>query len=166
MMIVSSSKFRTNSRPTASRGEPCRPNSLNGTVSGDGWRLSRTCVSEAFFQLLGETSKTAHLAHIRQHGDAPEQQRATKSGTRPLKGEFSCGIHFKTDRDGPPLALHLTSGAVSDTTQPRTSLDIGRDVKPRAALTDKGYGSDSNRAACRARGIVLSFPIVRTLKTS
>ncbi|RYY13754.1 MAG: hypothetical protein EON55_09760 [Alphaproteobacteria bacterium] len=35
-----------------------------------------------------------------------------------------------------------------------TSLDIGPDVRPHAALTDKGYDAQSNRTACRARGIV------------
>lgn len=39
-----------------------------------------------------------------------------------------------------------------------TSLDIGPDIKPRAAMTDKGYDSKSNRAACRERGIVPAIP--------
>ena len=38
------------------------------------------------------------------------------------------------------------------------SLDIGPDVKPRAAMTDKGYDSKANRAACRVRGIVPVIP--------
>lgn len=37
-------------------------------------------------------------------------------------------------------------------------LDIGPDVRPRAALTDKGYDAKANRAACRARGIVPVIP--------
>jgi transposase len=37
-------------------------------------------------------------------------------------------------------------------------LDIGPDVKPRAALTDKGYDSKANRAACRERGIAPIIP--------
>ena len=39
-----------------------------------------------------------------------------------------------------------------------TSLDIGPDIKPRAALTDKGYDSAANRAACRKRGIAPVIP--------
>jgi transposase len=47
---------------------------------------------------------------------------------------------------------------VSDCTQLETSLDIGPDIKPRAALTDKGYDSKANRAACRKRGIIAVIP--------
>ena len=39
-----------------------------------------------------------------------------------------------------------------------TSLDIGPDIKPRAAITDKGYDSAANRAACRERGILPVIP--------
>jgi len=52
----------------------------------------------------------------------------------------------------------LTAGEVSDSTQLTTSLDIGPDIKPCAAMTDKGYDSKSNRAACRKRGIVPVIP--------
>jgi hypothetical protein len=51
---------------------------------------------------------------------------------------FSCKIHFKTDFDGLPIAFHLTGGEVSDSTQLTTSLEIGPDIRPRAAMTDKG----------------------------
>ncbi len=54
--------------------------------------------------------------------------------------------------------MHLTGGEVSDCTQLETSLDIGPDIKPRAALTDKGYDSKANRAACRKRGIIPVIP--------
>jgi hypothetical protein len=52
----------------------------------------------------------------------------------------------------------LTGGEISDSTQLTTSLDIGPDIAPRAAMTDKGYDSKSNRAACRQRGIVPVIP--------
>jgi transposase len=39
-----------------------------------------------------------------------------------------------------------------------TSLEIGPDIRPRAAMTDKGYDAKTNRAACRARGIVPVIP--------
>jgi len=52
----------------------------------------------------------------------------------------------------------LTGGEVSDSTQLKTSLDIGPDITPRAALTDKGYDSAKNRAACRERHIVPVIP--------
>ncbi len=64
----------------------------------------------------------------------------------------------KTDFGGLPLGFHLTGGEVSDSTQLQTSLDIGPDVRPRAALTDKGYDAQANRAAFGARGIVPVIP--------
>lgn len=41
----------------------------------------------------------------------------------------------------------------SDSTQFETSLDIGPDIRPRIAMTDKGYDSHANRTAALARGI-------------
>ena len=52
----------------------------------------------------------------------------------------------------------MTGGEVSDCTQLETSLDIGPDITPRAALTDKGYDSAANRAVCRKRGIIPVIP--------
>jgi transposase len=52
----------------------------------------------------------------------------------------------------------LTGGEVSDCTQFETSLNIGPDITPRAALTDKGYDSAANRTACRNRGIAPVIP--------
>jgi transposase len=81
------------------------------------------------------------------------------------RGGFSTKIHLKTDFDGLPIAFHLTGGQVSDSTQLKTSLDIGPDIKPRAAMTDKGYDSANNRAACRERGIVPIIPHRSNAKT-
>jgi transposase len=74
------------------------------------------------------------------------------------RGGFSTKIHLKTDRDGGPLDFHLTRGEASDSTQFETSLDIGPDIRPRIAVTDKGYDSDANRAAALARGITPVIP--------
>jgi transposase len=57
-----------------------------------------------------------------------------------------------------PLDFHLTGGEASDCVEFETSLDIGPDVRPRVAVTDKGYDSHSNRAAARARGITPIIP--------
>ena len=38
------------------------------------------------------------------------------------------------------------------------SLQMGPDIKPRAAMTDKGYDAEANRTACRSRGIVPVIP--------
>lgn len=74
------------------------------------------------------------------------------------RGGFSTKIHLKTDLEGHPLDFHLTPGEASDSTQFETSLDIGPDIHPRIAMTDKGYDSQANRAAARARGITPVIP--------
>ena len=74
------------------------------------------------------------------------------------RGGFSTKIHLKTDLDGNPLDFHLTRGEASDSTQFETSLNIGPDIRPRIAITDKGYDSQANRAAARARGITPIIP--------
>ena len=128
------------------------------------WRLSRSGVFEAFFQLLAECSQTAHWSSsstARQHAPTsrrPGQKGAASPSVRPLRGGFSTKIHLKTDLDGNPLDFHLTGGEVSDSTQFETSLDIGPDISPRIAMTDKGYDSKTNRAATLARGITPVIP--------
>jgi transposase len=74
------------------------------------------------------------------------------------RGGFSTKIHLKTDLDGNPLDFHLTGGEASDSTQFETSLDIGPDIRPRIAITDKGYDSQANREAARTRGITPVIP--------
>jgi transposase len=129
------------------------------------WRLRQTGVFEAFFQLLAETSKTAHLVQmldrtvVRAHVSAAAAKGGQKNpAPGRSRGGFSSKIHRKTDHDGRPIAFHLTGGEVSDSTQLATSLDTGPDITPRAAMTGKGYDAKSNRAACRQRGIV---PVIR-----
>jgi transposase len=136
------------------------------------WRLSRAGVFEAFFQLLAETSKTAHIvqmfdstvvrAHVSAAGAKGGQQNQALGRSR---GGFSCKIHLKTDFDGLPIAFHLTGGQISDSTQLTTSLDIGPEIKPRAAMTDKGYDSKVNRAACHERGVVPVIPYRLNVKS-
>ena len=122
-------------------------------------------VFEAFFQLLAEHSKTAHLVQLfdsttaRAHvsaagakgGSIVKRSAARAAVSRPK-------IHLKTDLEGNPLDFHLTAGEASDGTQFETSLDIGPDIRPRVAMTDKGYDSEANRAAARARGITPIIP--------
>ncbi|MGH8163718.1 MAG: IS5 family transposase, partial [Rhodanobacteraceae bacterium] len=106
----------------------------------------------------------AYRADVRQHRGARAclgRRRKRGQENQALgrsRGGFSCKIHLKTDFDGLPIAFHLTGGEVSDCTQLETSLDIGPDITPRAALTDKGYDSAANRAACRKRGIAPVIP--------
>jgi len=74
------------------------------------------------------------------------------------RGGFSTKIHLKTDLDGHPLDFHLTPGEASDSTEFETSLDIGPDIRPRIAMTDKGYDNHANRAAALARGVTPVIP--------
>jgi len=101
---------------------------------------------------------------LRQHDSArPRVGRRRKRGQQRQsfgrsRGGFSTKIHLKTDLDGNPLDFHLTGGEVSDSTQFEISLDIGPDIRPRIAMTDKGYDSQANRAAALARGITPVIP--------
>ena len=101
---------------------------------------------------------------LRQHDSArPCLRRRGKRGQQHQalgrsRGGFSTKIHLKTDLDGNPLDFHLTGGEASDSTQFETSLDIGPDVRPRIAITDKGYDSEANRVAAHARGITPVIP--------
>lgn len=74
------------------------------------------------------------------------------------RGGFSTKIHLKTDLDGHPLDFHLTGGEASDSREFETSLDLGPDIRPRIAVTDKGYDSAANRAAARVRDITPVIP--------
>jgi len=94
---------------------------------------------------------------LRQHNCArPRLGRGSKRGQHRQafgrsRGGFSTKIHLKTDLDGNPLDFHLTGGEASDSREFETSLDLGPDIRPRIAMTDKGYDSEANRAAARAR---------------
>ena len=74
------------------------------------------------------------------------------------RGGFSTKIHLKVDLDGLPLAFHLTGGEASDSRNFELLLDIGPDILPRAAITDKGYDAKSNRDGARKRGICPVIP--------
>jgi transposase len=74
------------------------------------------------------------------------------------RGGFSTKIHLKTDYDGAPLAFHLTGGEAADSPVFPLLLDIGPDITPRAALTDKGYDAKSNRSTSRERSICPIIP--------
>ena len=97
------------------------------------------------------------------HSTRPRLGRRGKRGQQHQalgrsRGGFSTKIHLKTDLDGNPLDFHLTGGEASDSRQCGTSLDIGPDIRPRIAMTDKGYDSQANRAAALARGITPVIP--------
>ena len=57
-----------------------------------------------------------------------------------------------------PLAFHLTGGEASDSRNFDILLDLGPDITPRAAITDKGYDAKANRDGARKRGICPVIP--------
>ena len=101
---------------------------------------------------------------LRQHdGALPRFDRRRKGGQRRQAfgrsgGSFSTKSHLKIDLGGNPLDFHLTGGEVSDSTQFETQLDIGPDISPRIAITDKRCDSQDNRTAPLARGIAPVIP--------
>jgi transposase len=101
---------------------------------------------------------------VRQHGGpgaclgSRRQRGQQDQALGRSRGGFSTKIHLKTDFDGLPLAVHLTGGEASDSRQFEILLDIGPDITPRAALTDKGYDAASNRQAARERHICPIIP--------
>ena len=57
-----------------------------------------------------------------------------------------------------PLAFHLTGGEASDSRNFEVLLDLGPNITPRAAITDKGYDAKANRDGARRRGICPVIP--------
>jgi transposase len=80
------------------------------------------------------------------------------------RGGFSTKIHLKTDFAGLPIAFDLTPGQASDSRHFPILLDLGPEITPRAALGDKGYDSNVNRAETRSRGICPVIPVKTTAK--
>jgi transposase len=103
------------------------------------WRLSRAGTFEAFFDALAAMSGKNEAL-----GRSP--------------GGFSTKIHLKVDLGGLPLAFHLTGGETSDSRNFEILLDLGPDIAPRAAITDKGYDAKANRDGARRRGICPVIP--------
>ena len=59
----------------------------------------------------------------------------------------------------------MTPGQASDSRRFPVLLDLGPEIRPRAAVGDKGYDSLANRAAARSRGICPVIPVKSTAKT-
>ena len=136
------------------------------------WRLSRAGVFEAFFEALAGLSRTAHLvqmfdstvvrAHVSAAG-AKGGQNAHALGRS--RGGFSTKIHIKVDLQGLPPAFRLTAGQASGSRRFEILLDLGPEITPRAAVGDKGYDAQRNRAAARQRGICPVIPYKATAKS-
>jgi len=129
------------------------------------WRLSQSGTFEAFFDAPGgdERDRTpgADVRFHRGAGPCLGSRRKRGQNDQALgrsRGGFSTKIHLKVDLDGLPLAFHLTGGEASDSRNFEVLLDIGPDITPRAAITDKGYDSKANRDGARKRGVCPVIP--------
>jgi transposase len=97
-----------------------------------------------------------HCAGARFGGGRKRGQEGQALGRS--RGGFTTKIHAKSDHCGNLIAFDLTGGEASDSRHFDILLDIGPDIEPRAAITDKGYSSKANRAVARARGIAPVIP--------
>ena len=134
------------------------------------WRLSQSGVFEAMFDILADTSDTAHLVQMfdstiaRPRLGSGRQRGQDGQALGRSRGGFSTKIHLKTDFAGLPIAFDLTPGQASDSRHFPILLDLGPEITPRAALGDKGYDSNVNRAETRSRGICPVIPVKTTAK--
>ena len=88
----------------------------------------------------------------------PEQRGQEGQALGRSRGGFTTKIHAKSDASGDITAFDLTGGEASDARHFNVLLDIGPDIRPRAAITDKGYDAQTNREAARKRGICPVIP--------
>jgi transposase len=127
-------------------------------------RLSKAGVFEAFFQALASMSASAHVIQMfdstivrawvcRWRKRGQEGQALGRS-----RGGFTTKIHAKSDASGDIIAFDLTGGKASDARHFETLIDIGPDIKPRVAICDKGYASNTNREAARRGGVAPVIP--------
>ena len=127
-------------------------------------RLSKAGVFEAFFDALASMSSTAHLIQMFDStivrawvgGRSKRGQEGQALGRS--RGGFTTKIHAKSDASGDIIAFDLTGGEAFDRRRFETLLDIGPDIRPRAVICDKGYASNANRDAARARGVAPVIP--------
>ena len=126
--------------------------------------LSKAGVFEAFFDTLAAMSPSAHLLQmfdstiVRAHVSAAGAKGGKAVKPSATHAAASRPSHAKADGCGDLIAFDLTGGEASDCTHFETLLDIGPEIFPRAAIADKGYSSNANRAAARARGIAPVIP--------
>ena len=147
-------------------GGHCRPEFGNwNSIWKRFWRLRENGTIDAFFEALAELSPTADFVQmfdstvVRAHVSAA----GAKGGSRIRRSAARGAVSRRRSTSRPtfpglPLAFVLTGGEAGDSPQFETLLDLGSDVRPRAAVTDKGYDSKRNRAAARVRGIAPIIP--------
>src|ERR1700681_3545698 len=137
----------------------------NGTAFGSG---SGGSVARGYSRHSSRRWRNAARRHIwsssstaRPHAPTsrrPGQKGAAAPSVRPLARRLLDQNPPQDRSRRQPLDFHLTGGEASDSTQFETSLDIGPNIRPRIAMTDKGYDSQANRAAALARGITPVIP--------
>ena len=166
MTTVSSWRRCISSRSTTLPGGRCRPSIGNwNSVWKRFWRLSRSGVFEAFFQLRRGARpriwcRCSTAPSCARMSRPPVQKGAGKSGARALAGRVLLEDPPQDRLRGPAIAFHLTGGEVSDGRNSKLPRHRAR-IAPRAALTDKGYAQRPTARPARAA----SFPSFRIART-
>ena len=121
-----------------------------------GWRLRGVLRHSRVHEFDGASYSDVRLHHRARACVGGRRQEGQALGRS--RGGFTTKIHAKSDASGDIIAFDLTGGEASDGRHFDILLDIGPDIQPRAAISDKGYASKANREAARARGIAPVIP--------
>ena len=95
-----------------------------------------------------------------------DRVRGLPTGASVIEVQYFFTKQWRRDLGGLPLAFELTEGQASDSPMFELLLDLGQDIKPRAAVGDKGYANRKNRAAARDRAICRVIPYKAKEKNS
>src|ERR1700722_17404280 len=143
-MTVTSWKLSTTSRSTTSLGVRSPANLAKGTAYGscsggsaapEFSRPSSSCWWNAARRHTWSSYSTAQQHALTSR--PRERQGAAPPSIWPLARQFLDQNPSQDRSRRQPSRLHLTGGEASDLTQFETSLDIGPDIRPRIAMTDK-----------------------------
>jgi len=110
------------------------------------WRLSRAGCSRCFSSSSRNQPDGGGRANVRQHRGSCHVSAAgakgrSKSGARSVERWIFVQDPSEDRLQRSANRIPPDRGEVSDSTQLVCSLEIGPDIRPRAALTDKGYDS-------------------------
>ena len=165
MTTVDFSKPSTNFTVHSITWRALPSNTANGTACGSGSGSSAVLGysrhSFSFWRNAARRHIWSSSSTARQHAPTfrpPAQKGAAAPGVWPFARRLFDQNPPQDRSRRQSSRLPPDRWEVSDSTQFETSLDIGPDIRPRIAITDKGYDSQDNRAAALARGITPVIP--------